>query len=235
METKHILSSFDDDLNKLNNSLLKLGNGALDQFEKCINNFGTQNLEDIEKVVRADKVLDDLDDKVQKYGFEIIALRAPQAADLRRVIVALKIATIFERIGDYSRNISNRTKLLVEMKYTDLPGVNIGKMGQKTQTMLEDVLESYVNQDDKLAIKVRNSDVRIDKMHTQYYLEIVASMQRSKKLAPIGAHLLFIAKNIERVADYVTDIAEQVYFLVNGKVLSDIRPKADETSTRIPD
>lgn len=235
METKHILSSFDDDLNKLNNSLLKLGNGALDQFEKCINNFGTQNLEDIEKVVSADKVLDDLDDKVQKYGFEIIALRAPQAADLRRVIVALKIATIFERIGDYSRNISNRTKLLVEMKYTDLPGVNIGKMGQKTQTMLEDVLESYVNQDDKLAIKVRNSDVRIDKMHTQYYLEIVASMQRSKKLAPIGAHLLFIAKNIERVADYVTDIAEQVYFLVNGKVLSDIRPKADETSTRIPD
>ena len=235
METKHILSSFDDDLNKLNNSLLKLGNGALDQFEKCINNFGTQNLEDIEKVVRADKVLDDLDDKVQKYGFEIIALRAPQAAELRRVIVALKIATIFERIGDYSRNISNRTKLLVEMKYTDLPGVNIGKMGQKTQTMLEDVLESYVNQDDKLAIKVRNSDVRIDKMHTQYYLEIVASMQRSKNLAPIGAHLLFIAKNIERVADYVTDIAEQVYFLVNGKVLSDIRPKADETSTRIPD
>lgn len=235
METKHILSSFDDDLNKLNNSLLKLGNGALDQFEKCINNFGTQNLEDIEKVVSADKVLDDLDDKVQKYGFEIIALRAPQAADLRRVIVALKIATIFERIGDYSRNISNRTKLLVEMKYTDLPGVNIGKMGQKTQTMLEDVLESYVNQDDKLAIKVRNSDVRIDKMHTQYYLEIVASMQRSKKLAPIGAHLLFIAKNIERVADYVTDIAEQVYFLVNGKVLSDVRPKADETSTRIPD
>ena len=235
MESKHILSSFDDDLNKLNNNLLKLGNGALDQFEKCINNFGTQNLEDIEKVISADKVLDDLDDKVQKNGFEIIALRAPQAADLRRVIVALKIATILERIGDYSRNISNRTKLLIEMKYTDLPGVNIGKMGQKTLTMLEDVIEAYVNEDDKLALKVRNSDVKIDKMHTQYYLEIVASMQRNKKLAPTGAHLLFIAKNIERVADYVTDIAEQVYFLVNGTVLSDERPKADETSLIIPE
>ena len=234
MESKHILSSFDDDLNKLNNNLLKLGNGALDQFEKCINNYGTQDLEDIEKVISADKILDDLDDKVQKNGFEIIALRAPQAADLRRVIVALKIATILERIGDYSRNISNRTKLLIEMKYTDLPGVNIGKMGQKTSTMLEDVIEAYVNQDDKLAIKVRNSDVKIDKMHTQYYLEIVASMQRNKKLAPTGAHLLFIAKNIERVADYVTDIAEQVYFLVNGSVLTDERPKADETSLIIP-
>ena len=235
METKHILSSFDDDLNKLNNNLLKLGNGALDQFEKCINNYGTQNLEDIEKVISADKILDDLDDKVQKNGFEIIALRAPQAADLRRVIVALKIATILERIGDYSRNISNRTKLLIEMKYTDLPGVNIGKMGQKTLTMMEDVIEAYVNGDDKLAVKVRNSDVKIDKMHTQYYLEIVASMQRNKKLAPTGAHLLFIAKNIERVADYVTDIAEQIYFLVNGTVLSDERPKADETSLIIPE
>tara|TARA_E500000075_G_scaffold52414_1_gene47262 strand:+ start:260 stop:967 length:708 start_codon:yes stop_codon:yes gene_type:complete len=235
MESKHILSSFDDDLNKLNNNLLKLGNGALDQFEKCINNYGTQDLEDIEKVISADKILDDLDDKVQKNGFEIIALRAPQAADLRRVIVALKIATILERIGDYSRNISNRTKLLIEMKYTDLPGVNIGKMGQKTLTMMEDVIEAYVNGDDKLAVKVRNSDVKIDKMHTQYYLEIVASMQRNKKLAPTGAHLLFIAKNIERVADYVTDIAEQIYFLVNGTVLSDERPKADETSLIIPE
>ena len=235
MENTHIHSSFDNDLNKLNDNLLKLGNTALEQFDNCINNFGTQNLEEIEKVVGGDTILDDLDDKVQKLGFEIIALRAPQAADLRRIIVALKIATIFERIGDYSRNISNRTKLLIELNYSDLPGVNIGKMGQKTLTMMEDVIESYINEDDKLAVKVRNSDVKIDKMHTQYYLEIVASMQRNKKLAPTGAHLLFIAKNIERVADYVTDIAEQVYFLVNGNVLSDHRPKADESSLIIPE
>ena len=235
MENKHILSSFDDDLKKLNDNLLKLGNGALTNFDSCINNFGTQDIIEIDKVINGDIILDELDDKVQKLGFEIIALRAPQAADLRRVIVALKIATILERIGDYSRNISNRTKLLIELNYSDLPGVNIGKMGQKTLTMIEDVIESYTNEDDKLAVKVRNSDVKIDKMHTQYYLEIVASMQRNKKLAPTGAHLLFIAKNIERVADYVTDIAEQVYFLVNGKVLSDERPKADESSLIIPE
>ena len=235
MENKHILSSFDDDLKKLNDNLLKLGNGALTNFDSCIDNFGTQDIGEIDKVINGDIILDELDDKVQKLGFEIIALRAPQAADLRRVIVALKIATIFERIGDYSRNISNRTKLLIELNYSDLPGVNIGKMGQKTLTMMEDVIESYTIEDDKLAVKVRNSDVKIDKMHTQYYLEIVASMQRNKKLAPTGAHLLFIAKNIERVADYVTDIAEQVYFLVNGKVLSDERPKADESSLIIPE
>ena len=173
MENTHISSSFDKDLNKLNNNLLKLGNTALDQFESCVNNFGTQNLDEIKTVINNDKILDDLDDKVQKYGFEIIALRAPQAADLRRVIVALKIATIFERIGDYSRNISNRTKLLIELKYTNLPSVNIGKMGQKTQMMFEDVLDAYINEDDKLAVKIRNSDIKIDKMHTEYYLEII--------------------------------------------------------------
>ena len=235
MDNNHISSLFDKDLNKLNNNLLSLGNTALDQFDKCINNFGTQDINKIEKVINSDKILDDLDDKVQKLGFEIIALRAPQAADLRRIIVALKVATIFERIGDYSRNISNRTKLLIELNYSDLPGVNIGKMGQKTQTMFEDVLEAYMNEDDKLAVKVRNSDFKVDKLHTEYYLEIISSMQRNKNFAPTGAHLLFIAKNIERVADYVTDIAEQVYFLVNGSVLSDHRPKADETSLKVPD
>ena len=235
MDNNHISSLFDKDLNKLNNNLLSLGNTALDQFDKCIINFGTQDIDKIEKVINSDKILDDLDDKVQKLGFEIIALRAPQAADLRRIIVALKVATIFERIGDYSRNISNRTKLLIELNYSDLPGVNIGKMGQKTQTMFEDVLEAYMNEDDKLAVKVRNSDFKVDKLHTEYYLEIISSMQRNKNFAPTGAHLLFIAKNIERVADYVTDIAEQVYFLVNGSVLSDHRPKADETSLKVPD
>ena len=83
-------------------------------------------------------------------------------------------------------------------------------------------------------VKIRNSDIKIDKMHTEYYLEIISHMQRKKNFAPTGTHLLFIAKNIERVADYVTDVAEQIYFLVNGHVLSDHRPKADKTSLKIP-
>ena len=169
MENTHISSSFDKDLNKLNDNLLKLGNTALDQFEKCINNFGTQNLEEIKTVINSDKILDDLDDKVQKYGFEIIALRAPQAADLRRIIVALKIATIFERIGDYSRNISNRTKALCEISSDDTPGVNIGKMGLVTQEMLEDVIVAYKDKDSDLSVKVRDTDVVIDKMNIKLF------------------------------------------------------------------
>jgi len=128
MVNEHILSSFDDDLRKLNKDLLKLAKLATEQFVNSIDNFSTQNIEEIDKLISKDKNLDDLDEKIQQLGFEIIALRAPQAEDLRRVISALKISTVLERIGDYSRNISNRTKVLCELSSDDIPGVNIGKM-----------------------------------------------------------------------------------------------------------
>ena len=107
MNNDHILSTFDNDLNRLNKDLLKLAKLATEQFVNSIDNFSTQNIDDIDQLISNDKNLDDLDEKIQQLGFEIIALRAPQAEDLRRVISALKISTIFERIGDYSRNISN--------------------------------------------------------------------------------------------------------------------------------
>ena len=230
MVNEHILSSFDDDLHKLNKDLLKLAKLATEQFVNSIDNFSTQNIEEIDKLISKDKNLDDLDEKIQQLGFEIIALRAPQAEDLRRVISALKISTVLERIGDYSRNISNRTKALCELSSDDIPGVNIGKMGLVTQEMLEDVIIAYKDKDSDLSVKVRDTDVVIDKMNTKLYQEVLASMSRNKKNIVSGTHILFIAKSIERVGDYVTDIAEQNYFLINGKPLSEERPKADKTS-----
>ena len=219
MNNDHILSTFDNDLNRLNKDLLKLAKLATEQFVNSIDNFSTQNIDDIDQLISNDKNLDDLDEKIQQLGFEIIALRAPQAEDLRRVISALKISTIFERIGDYSRNISNRTKALCELSSDDTPGVNIGKMGLVTQEMLEDIIIAY-----------KDKDSVIDKMNTKLYQEVLASMSRNKKNIVSGTHILFIAKSIERVGDYVTDIAEHNYFLINGKPLSDNRPKADKTS-----
>ena len=105
MNNDHILSTFDNDLNRLNKDLLKLAKLATEQFVNSIDNFSTQNIEEIDKLIANDKNLDDLDEKIQQLGFEIIALRAPQAEDLRRVISALKISTIFERIGDYCKNL----------------------------------------------------------------------------------------------------------------------------------
>ena len=174
MNNDHILSTFDNDLNRLNKDLLKLAKLATEQFVNSIDNFSTQNIDDIDQLISNDKNLDDLDEKIQQLGFEIIALRAPQAEDLRRVISALKISTIFERIGDYSRNISNRTKALCELSSDDTPGVNIGKMGLVTQEMLEDIIIAYKDKDSDLSVKVRDKDVVIDKMNTKLYQEVLA-------------------------------------------------------------
>ena len=112
MKKEHIMTSFDNDLNNLNNNLLELGSLATQQFINSIDNLSTQDEKLINQLILKDKDLDELDQKIQQLGFEIIALRSPQAEDLRRVIVALKISTILERIGDYAKNISKIAKTL---------------------------------------------------------------------------------------------------------------------------
>jgi phosphate transport system protein len=160
----------------------------------------------------------------------VIALRAPHAKDLRQVLVALKIATILERTGDYARNIANRTKVIAQAGNENIPGVNIGRMGQVAKEMLHDVMQAYSRHDAELALEVWRCDIEVDHMHTAFYKEVLASMARDPNLVATGAHLLFIAKNIERIGDYATGIAEQVHFLVHGAVPEGSRPKADRTS-----
>ena len=167
MKKEHIMTSFDNDLNNLNNNLLELGSLATQQFINSIDNLSTQDEKLINQLILKDKDLDELDQKIQQLGFEIIALRSPQAEDLRRVIVALKISTILERIGDYAKNISKIAKTLTQISNDDIPGVNIGKMGLKTQEMLEDVLIAFKDKDSELCVKTRDTDVIIDKMHTK--------------------------------------------------------------------
>ena len=112
-------------------------------------------------------------------------------------MVALKIATILERTGDYARNIANRTRVIAEIGNENIPGVNIGRMGQVTQEMLRDVLRAYKKQDADTALEVWRRDIEVDHMHTAFYKEVLASMARDPNLVATGAHLLFIAKNIE--------------------------------------
>ena len=231
LKKSHIISSFDEVLNDLNKNLLKLGKLATEQFINSIDNLSTQDEDSIKKLIEKDKKLDELDQKIQQLGFEIIALRSPQAEDLRRVIVALKISTILERIGDYAKNISKIAKTLIQISDDDIPGVNIGKMGLKTQEMLEDALIAFKDKDSELCIKTRDKDVIIDKMHTKLHKEVLSSMMRRKKTIVSGTHILSITKSIERVGDYITDITEQTYFLIHGITLSDERPKADNTSS----
>ena len=227
---KHISSAFDQDLAILNDTLQKLGDLAWRQFEGAIEGIATQNEANLDRVIKGDAALDALEAEINEKVMEVITLRSPRAEDLRYVLVALKVAGILERIGDYARNIANRTKVIITAGNENIPGVNIGRMGQVTQDMVRDALTSYRSRDAEMALAVWSRDVEVDHMHTAFYKEVLASMSRNPNMVGTGAHLLFIAKNIERIGDYATGIAEQVHFLVKGVVPDEDRPKADKTS-----
>lgn len=227
---KHISSAFDQDLTILNDSLQQLGQLACQQLEGAIDGLATQNEAALDKVIKGDAALDQLEADIHEKAIEVIAIRSPRAKDLRHVLVALKVASILERMGDYSRNIANRTKVIITVGNENIPGVNIGRMGQVTEQMVRDVMLSYKNRDAELALAVWRRDIEVDHMHTAFYKEVLASMSRNPNMVATGAHLLFIAKNIERIGDYATGIAEQVYFLVEGTMPEESRPKADKTS-----
>jgi phosphate transport system protein len=231
MEDKqHIITAFDDDLAELNSSLQDLGRLAITQFELAIDALATQHQSKLNQIISDDVKLDELEAAIHEKALEVIALRSPRAQDLRHVLVALKIATILERTGDYARNIANRTKVIATAGNENIPGVNIGRMGQVTRDMLHDVMRAYATRDADKALDVWRRDIEVDHMHTAFYKEVLASMSRDPNVVATGAHLLFIAKNIERIGDYATGIAEQVHFLVHGAVPKDSRPKADRTS-----
>lgn len=229
-DQQHISTAFDKDLLALNEMVQELGSLAIVQFETAIDALATQHIETLDQVISNDAKLDDLEAAIHEKAVEVIALRAPHAKDLRQVLVALKIATILERTGDYARNIANRTKVIAQAGNENIPGVNIGRMGQVTRDMLQDVMRAYATRDADKALDVWRRDIEVDHMHTAFYKEVLASMARDPNLVATGAHLLFIAKNIERIGDYATGIAEQVHFLVHGAVPEDSRPKADRTS-----
>jgi len=226
----HISTAFDEDLDALNGSVQELGKLAITQFEKAIDALATQNGAVLDAIISSDAKLDDLEAEIHEKAVEVIALRSPHARDLRQVLVALKIATILERTGDYARNIANRAKVISAAGNENIPGVNIGRMGQVAQEMLRDVMRAYDARDVEAALNVWRRDIEVDHMHTAFYKEVLASMARDSNMVATGAHLLFIAKNIERIGDYATGIAEQVHFLVHGVVPEDARPKADRTS-----
>ena len=160
----------------------------------------------------------------------MIAIRAPRAEDLRHVLVMQKVATILERMGDYARNTANRTKVVLAEGADFVPVSSVETMANLLLSMLAQVLEAYNTSNSDLAVEVRNGDVEIDKIHTKLHKEIVEAIAKQPDNLVSGVHLLFIIKNFERIGDYITGIAEQVYFLTEGQFIDDFRPKADKTS-----
>lgn len=233
MTTQHISTAFDNDLNELDQLISKMGNLALSQFIAVIDGL-EQKDDDLKSLIANDRLIDDLEDQIYNKTVEIIAIRAPQANDLRHIIIAPKIASFLERIGDYSKNIiKRRNMMLTEGSDLTILG-KLNAMSQMARDLLVDVLEALTRRDATKARLVWEGDVELDALHSLVYKSIYRDMVENGS-NPSGINALFIAKNIERIGDFCTSIAEQVYFVVHGEMLDSERPKGDITTFKPSD
>ena len=223
MTQEHIHSAFDEDLNQLDKLITTMGNLALSQFIAVIDGLADETVK-LESLITNDKKIDELEAEIYNKTVEIIAIRSPQANDLRRIITAPKIASFLERIGDYSKNIIKRRSMMIveDSELTILK--KLDGISEIARELLVDALDSLSRLDDKKAKMVWESDIELDAQHSIVYKKIYKRMvEKGSSAAEINA--LFIAKNIERIGDYCTSISEQVYFIVNGEMLDGKRPK----------
>ena len=186
-----------------------------------------------ERVIRGDKQIDRLEEEVDNLALSILALRQPMAEDLRSVIAGLKTASNLERIGDYAKNIAKRSEALTQSKpIGNAPGT-IQRMGELVQAMIHNVLDAYLEGDGQKAEDVRARDEEVDLLHTSLFRELLTYMMEFPDTITPCTHLLFIAKNIERMGDHATNIAEYVHFRVHGHPPTEARQKGDGSSTMI--
>ncbi|MEP4194911.1 MAG: phosphate signaling complex protein PhoU [Aliishimia sp.] len=231
MKEQHIASAFDRDLEAIQAQIMKMGGMVEAAISDSARSLETRDEELAEEVRGRDKAIDALEEIINEEAARVIALRAPTAIDLRLILSVIKISANLERIGDYGKNMAKRTGLL-----TSLPPVNdsagsLRRMARTVEIMLKDALDSYVQRDAELAADVIKRDRDVDQMYNALFREFLTFMMEDQSQITACMHLHFIAKNIERMGDHVTSIAEQVVYLVTGDTPDESRPKADVTST----
>ena len=230
MNDQHIVSSFDRDLGELNTMIAKLGGLAEQQLSAAIEAFEARDAAPLQSIIDKDKELDDIEFQLNERAVEIIATRSPLAKDLRSIITAVKIASVLERVGDYAKNIAKRARVIIDSETNGTREISIRRMADTVLQMLNQVLDAYATGNATFAMEVWDRDHDVDQMHTALFNELLEIIAAQREEAVVSSHFLFVAKNLERIGDHTTNIAEQVYFLEHGELPSDERPKADNTS-----
>ena len=224
--TEHTVRSFSADLEDLSGDLARMGGLAEDMLSDAIQAIATRDLALAETVVVRDPQIDNLQVEAEKKILRLLALRQPLARDLRQTISALKIAAELERIGDLAKNIAKRAKVLDTIgPIAALKGV--ARMGKLVTAQLKRVLDAYTAQEAEAATQVWARDEEVDEHYQSLFREVVTYMIEDPRMISACAHLLFVAKNLERIGDHCTNIAEEVHFLVTGEQLPTERPKVD--------
>ena len=230
MTTEHIVKAFDQDLRRLDTIIAEMGGLVETQFASAIEAMLQRDVERAEQIIAADERGDELEKELDRSVIKLIALRQPMADDLRMMIAALRIGGAIERIGDYARNIAKRTLALAQAPPV-APAQTVARLGELVLEMLRNALDAYLARDAAMAYDVRRSDHDADAMYTSLFRELLTYMMEDPRNITSCTHLMFAAKNVERIGDHITTIAENVIYLVSGDVPENKRPKGDETST----
>lgn len=230
--TDHIVKSFDEELRRLREQILAMGGRAEAQLRDAVSALAKRDSDKAMHVIESDKGIDALEMTVAQDSLKILALRQPMAKDLREVIAAIKISADIERIGDYAKNIAKRT-LQLNQQAPLKPTGSVPRMGELASKLINAVLSAYANDDAEGLIAAWRSDESIDEMYNSLFRELLTYMMEDPRNIGASTHLLFIAKNIERIGDHATNIAETVHFLVHGKPIDETRPKGDTTNVAI--
>lgn len=212
---EHTVKAFDEDITRLRGLIAEMGGLAEVAIQESLDALVRGDQELAEKVVARDKRIDALETEVDKLAVRIIALRAPMADDLREVIAALKIGGVVERIGDYSKNIAKRVGM-IEGRARFEPLTLLPAMGELAGEMVHDVLTAYAARDPDLAREVIATDVKVDAFYNSIFRNLVSHMVENPSTISSAAQLLFVARNIERIGDHATNVAEMVHFAATG-------------------
>ena len=226
-EAPHTVKSYEEELKNLNSNIIKMGGFCEKSLGKAIQAITTRNSDNAEAVIKDDEKIDKFETLIEQQVVNLIALRQPMAIDLRETVTALKISSDLERIGDLAKNISKRTLLLNENLPKNLVDAII-RVSSDVQKQFKSILDAYLERSSAMAINVWESDEQIDDLTNLCMQEVIKYLKENEKNLSDGTHLLFVTKNIERIGDHTTNIAEQIYYLVKGEYLEGDRPKGTE-------
>jgi phosphate transport system protein len=225
----HIVKSFDEEIRKLNNYITHMGGLAESQLQAAIETLVKRDADTASRIIQDDSKIDEQENLISQQVVRLLALRQPMAIDLRQIVAALKISSDLERIGDYATNIAKRSIALAQLPPLK-PLFAIPRMARLVQQNIKDVLDAYTEADAVKAIQVWQRDEEVDEMYTSLFRELLTYMMEDQRNISASIHLLFIAKNVERMGDHATNVAETIHFIVHGHDIAAARPKGDNTS-----
>jgi phosphate transport system protein len=226
---RHVVTSYDQELTRLRSMITQMGGIVETQVALAAEAIMHRDAAAAARAVEEDPKVDALEREVETFVIRLLALRQPVAGDLRQIVAALKITGDIERIGDYAANVAKRSIVLAEFSLPySLAG--LAHMAQLVQQQLKSVIDAFGDNDADKAMEVWRSDQVVDDIYNAIFRELITYMMEDPRNITPCTHLLFIAKNLERIGDHATNVAETVYYAVKGESLPESRPKGDTSA-----